>query len=787
AFQGMSGGSMDAAVAKFDANGARIWATYYGGTAYDIGSGISVDAQDDVYFAGSTGGGGFPVTTGSFGGGLDGFVVKLTSAGAQSWATYVGGNVTDEAYRVAVDTTGNIFVSGNTQSPNFPTTAGAFQTTFGGLNDGFLVKYLPSGAISWSTFLGGSADDYPHGIDTDAAGNLYVSGYTGSTNFPTSNAFQNTHAGGVYDAFVSKFATGGNLLWSTFYGGTNVDVCLSIAVDQLGDCYFTGRTFSNNYPVTAGAYQTTYGATNFTAFLTKLSSGGAQLWSTYLGGSTWQKGVDIAIGPANDVYVTGDARSTNFPVTPDAVQSMYGGGTADVFISKFTPAGAFTYSTYYGGSSNDYGIGIGSDASGAFYVVGYTESNDFPTLNPYQNTYGGNKDAFLLCFADCGVLATQLNGLDTIYYCQGSNLILDAGPGFTSYQWSTSDTSRAITTMTSGLFYVDVADSAGCMGSDTVFVQQSAVPTAQITPNGVSICAGDSITLNSVNTATSYQWYLSGSPIAGATGGSYTVTMAGDYTLVLSNPPNCSDSTTNAASITVTTPPTLNLGPDVVACDSAGVIFDLSGGNFSSLLWCDGSTGTTYTAMPPETVCVTVFDQFGCPASDTVVVTTSSLSADFSHVTNLLTASFTDNSTAATTWAWDFGDGNTDNSQNPSHTYAMDGNYAVCLLVGDSLGCFDSTCITVAVVGLGLVDENVGPVRVYPQPASQDFVVDWEGWMPDVTQLAVFDALGRVVVRKEVAPGIQSVKMEAAEWAAGTYVLRLRSGGQQVMRKIVVR
>src|SRR5438445_533450 len=263
AFQIASSGGEDAFVTKLNPTGsALVYSTFLGGSNDDEGFGIAADAAGNAYVTGVTTSSNFPTTAGAVQSTLGGFgrafVTKLNPTGtALVYSTYLGGTSADDGFGIAADAAGNAYVTGFTQSSNFPTRAGAFQATFGGVEDTFVTKLDPTGAaLVYSTYLGGSGDDDGFGIATDAAGNAYVTGFTDSTNFPTTaDAFQ-TNFGGVEDAFVTKLnPTGAALVYSTYLGGSGDDEGLWIAVDAAGNAYVTGGTDSINFPTTTGAFQ----------------------------------------------------------------------------------------------------------------------------------------------------------------------------------------------------------------------------------------------------------------------------------------------------------------------------------------------------------------------------------------------------------------------------------------------------------------------------------------------------------------------------------------------------
>jgi uncharacterized repeat protein (TIGR01451 family) len=469
----MAGNTVRFHVGEYDGTTALVidpvlaFSTYLGGSAYANGQGITLDSAGNAYVTGDTGAVDFPTTAGAFqrnyngtSGSPNAFVSKLNPSGsALVYSTYLGGGGVDHAVAISVDSAGNAYVTGNTTSTNFPTTAGAFQPAQGraGFTTAFVTKLNPSGsALVYSTYLGGTFSDNGTGIAVDSAGNAYVTGYTGSTDFPvTAGAFKTVTNLSV-SAFVTKLNPGGSaLVYSTYLGGTgntNRDSGHGIAVDSGGNAYVTGTATSADFPTTPGAFQPTSGGPSGTddAFVTKFNpSGSALVYSTYLGvGST--NGTGIAVDSAGNAYVTGNTGSTTFPTTPGAFQSNYRGafGYSNAFITKLNSSGsALVYSTYLGGSFQDAGNGIAADSAGNAYVIGFTFSTDFPTSNALQPFYGGGGDAFVSELNTNGshlVYSTYLGGSKQEY---GNGIAVDsAGNAYVTGETFSSDfpTSNAL-------------------------------------------------------------------------------------------------------------------------------------------------------------------------------------------------------------------------------------------------------------------------------------------------------------------------------------------------------
>jgi sugar lactone lactonase YvrE len=394
------------------------YSTYLGGSGQDQGFGIAVDSSGAAYITGETPSTNFPTANPfqpNYSGGsvYDAFVAKLNPAGtALVYSTYLGGTGTDAGFGIAVDASGDAYVTGETFSDNFPTTANALQGALAGGDDAFITELNPTGsALVYSTYLGGASQDYATAIALDASDDAFVTGLTQSGNpgqrFPTVNPVQSTLNGSA-NAFVSELNPSGTaLVYSTFLGGSTYDHGSGIALDASGDAFVTGYTESSDFPTTTGAFQITFGSGTDDAFVTELNPTGSTLvYSTFFGGNGNDEGNSIAVDSSGDAYVTGSTESTNFP-TVDAVQSSFAGGTGagglgiyggDAFVSKLNPTGlAMVYSTYLGGSNDDIAWGIAVDKSGSAYITGETDSStDFPTTaNALQPTYGGPPlDAF---------------------------------------------------------------------------------------------------------------------------------------------------------------------------------------------------------------------------------------------------------------------------------------------------------------------------------------------------------------------------------------------------------
>jgi len=402
------GGIGDVFVTKLNAAGtAIVYSTYLGGFGCDGGEGIAVDTDGNAYVTGTTCAmSGFPGTAGSSiqstsGNPPNAFVTKLNANGtAIVYSTYLGGNGADFGKGIAVDSTGNAYVTGDTTSPDFPRTTGSSPPT-PLVGAAFVTKVNETGtAIVYSTFLSGSNGASSTGIAVDQAGQAYVIGSTNSPDFSgTANSpIQSTHAG-LSDAFVTKLnASGSTLVYSTYLGSSSTDDGHGIAVDTEGNAYVIGRTFApgSSFPGTAGSLIQSIYADGGDAFVTKINpSGTAIVYSTYLGGSGEDVGNGIAVDAAGNAYVTGFSNSSDFPGTADSSIQKTIAGDRDAFITKLNTTGTMIlYSTYLGGSDLDHGEGIAVDPARNVYVIGVTNTpgSGLPgtASSPIQNTYRGS-------------------------------------------------------------------------------------------------------------------------------------------------------------------------------------------------------------------------------------------------------------------------------------------------------------------------------------------------------------------------------------------------------------
>ncbi|MCS6805509.1 MAG: SBBP repeat-containing protein [Acidobacteriota bacterium] len=465
------------------------YSTYLGGDNNDRSYAIAVDATGSVYVTGETISSDFPTrnayeTSGPF----DAIVAKFSPSGALVYSTYLGGSDSETGYGIAVDAMGHAYVTGLTGSSNFPTTAGAFQRTFGGGQyDAFVTKLSPTGSsLIYSTYIGTAERDFGYGIALDATNSAYIVGRS----YRPANV--------SYDVLVAKLnPTGSTLNYGVTFGGNPLDdEGYAIAVDSAGNAYVTGCTKSPDFPATPGVFQPTHtdtgcgvvGCFECEAFVTKVNAGGTALvYSTFLGGDRPDVGRGIVVDSAGNAYVTGWTLSTDrspplkpFPVTSGAFQRTHG-GFRDGFIAKLNASGtALVYSTFLGGNSDDLAYAIALDQAGNVYVTGQTTSANFPVLDalPGQSTFLGSST-----YPNAFVTKLNPSGAGLVYstYLGGSeNILLGVDSGDAGYGIAVDSTGAAYVTgiTTSNNFPTASAFQRERAGAIDVFVAKLAAQAA---------------------------------------------------------------------------------------------------------------------------------------------------------------------------------------------------------------------------------------------------------------------------------------------------------------------
>ena len=766
---------------------ALIYSTFVGGSGddYEYVGGIDRDASGNIYLTGWTFSNNFPTTTGAlqtgFGGYYDCFIIKLDPTGSNLvYSTYIGGSGNDGGYSLKVEqSTGNLWVVGSSDFTSFPTTPGAFQPANGGtgLTDAFVIKLNATGSnVIYGTFYGYGYSDYGHGIDIDPNGQVLITGESNGNSYTTPGAFQPGYGGGPWDGWVVKFdSTLSTVIYATMFGGGAEDVPLTIksapndeaiiagwivgggmpvvagsydvtyngglrdafvarvssdgssfiyatylggpgnemiwnalSVDNAGNPTVAGFC-GNGYPVTAGAFQTTYGGGVQDVFVTTLNaSGTALIYSTYLGGPGDDRAYGLFTSSSGIHYITGHCED-NYPITPCTLDSTYN-GAIDAFISVLNSSlDQLLFSTYLGGSNSDKGYNITAWGN-SIYVAGETRSGDFPTIpGSYDNSYNGTIDLFL-CRVDLDVNnITALFNVVSGNCSNGPVQITNNSAGANWYSWDFGDGSTDTAQVPShtysqpGTYTISLTAINSCGGVDTASHQVTIGSLVTADFNYNYDCDTGLTLINLSNGATSYSWDFgdgnsaSGfSPYHSYSPGTYQVT------LISSDGGSCADTITQQ--VDIPTPALASFLDSVAGCQSS-VQFLSQSQNAVQHLWYFGDGSSDTTAAPwhsyqnPGTYTVTlVVNPLTCPdtVSRSITIDAPPVS-DFSFIdlcNNQI--QFINNSSAGTTYAWSFGDGNSSSSTSPIHQYSFSGTYDVELITSTGVpGCSDTASISI--------------------------------------------------------------------------------------------
>ncbi|MFN0206640.1 MAG: SBBP repeat-containing protein [Planctomycetota bacterium] len=411
------------------------FATFLGGSGIDSAQDIAVDASGNSFVTGFASSTNFPITAGAFdiiaNGNFDAFITKIKADGSGLlFSTYLGGNNADQGTGIAIDGTGNVYVSGSTLSINFPVSVTAHDKTWGfgaQVGDGFVTKLSSDGdLVIASTFVGGSGDDLALRVGIDTQLNVYVTGWTRSSSldFPTNNGFQTVYGGNagldLGDAFLIRYnSTLSGVAYGTYLGGSSNDGASGLAVDAVtGKAYICGLARAG-FPTKAlsgsNALKPTIKA-NGDAFIacidTTLAANASLIFSGFHGGAGIDSALDVAVGPANSIFACGYTESPDLPSFAGSFDVNYNnsqGKPGDGWVMKLNSTGTqFAYSTFLGGNSQDAALSLAIDAAGSAYVCGRTFSSDFPRINGgFDMTYNGKTDGFAAKFNPGGTAITM--------------------------------------------------------------------------------------------------------------------------------------------------------------------------------------------------------------------------------------------------------------------------------------------------------------------------------------------------------------------------------------------
>ena len=482
-----SRGDYDAFIVKTNSTGTTaIFYAIVGGTlGDDEGHGIAVDSAGNIYLTGVTAADDFPIVAVSSslaGVGYDAFVAKVDPTGTKYlYAGFIGGGKNggpsdDIAFALALDPNNNLWIAGATDSTDFPLSRTGAQRTLAGGIDGFISEFDPNGNLLYSSYLGGSGDDYIFGIGLDAAGNIYTAGSTASTDFPGPSSGLQTSNGGGVDAWVARMSPGGALAWSTYLGGSGDDEALALAVDASGTTYITGDTASSNFP-SANAFQSIYGGGPRDIIAAKISPDGKTLlYSSFLGGSGDEIGNAIGIDFNGNAYIGGSTNSTNFP-SNFGFQTANKGGVDGTISGVSTDGKTLQFSSYIGGATDDFVEAVTVNCNTGLVIGGQTTSTAFPTTSGvFQPKFGGGgADGFLAQIA-AGTATTVISPGGIVNAATSSPTPVAPGSLVSIYG----------SNLGSGIFNAPSTPLSNTLGGTTVTVNGATVPLIYVSPGQIN-------------------------------------------------------------------------------------------------------------------------------------------------------------------------------------------------------------------------------------------------------------------------------------------------------------
>ena len=738
------------------------WASYFGGEEEEIMTCIVKDRTGNLYVCGATTSATGIATTGAHQTILthkfatDVFVAKLDENGNKLWATYYGGDEADQAVNVALDTFGNVFLSGFTRSTTGIATQGAYQETYaGGGEDIYIAKFTPEGKRLWGTYFGGDGFEIAH-VSIDKFNNIYVGGGTTTqTGMATGNAFRPKYMGGTSDAFLAKFdSTFSKKLWLTYFGGNNQDFGYVIVFDRSGNLYMTGFTESTINLASPGAHQTTFtGASGFLdAFLVKFSPAGNRLWSTYYGGSSTEYGNSIATDKFNNIYLAGETSSETNIASPGAHQTTLFKGEYwyDAFLAKFDSTGVRQWGTYYGGKETDLGQQVSTDTFGNVFLAGWTRSENYiSTVDAHQVQHGGfyrdNYDVFLAKF---GVDGKRKWG--TYYGGEKDDHVLDMMTDASGNTYMVGGTNSKTLVATKDAYQPNLTGIGDAFMAkfERGAVHDIAMDTVHI-PN--SICVNDSFAFSAVLAKTNQ--YKPDSFVK------FRIEITGPDTLILAD--SLSDTLFN------------------YAADSFLI-------NYKYAFAKPGKYNIkAFFTTPDEN-----------PWNDTVtasIMVYTKPDVNFSSIISGSVVHFNTSDTTLAEYNWSFGDGDSSLLKKPFHQYQDTGIYHVKLWVKNAGGCsqlLEDSIHIITNVGVVAEPENSFKINLYPNPFSVETSLEIILLNKSNVNISLVDLYGRqisLVQNKNLDAGkhIYSIQAAHLNLQSGIYFIKTEINGFVSYRKVV--
>ncbi len=807
-----------------------LWGTYFGGAGTDQASAVTTDIQGNVFITGSTLSASGISTKGSYkpsySNGGDVFLAKFDSKGAIQWATYYGGSGDEVGNSIVTDSSGNIYITGETESPSGIATKGSYQSSLDGGQDAFLSKFSTNGTLLWATYYGrGSSYGSPgynigYGVATDGAGSIYITGETESDSIMmTSGAYQ-TYLAGSENAFLAKFNSVGNIKWATYYGGEAIDKSNGIATDKSGNVYITGYATSTSGIATSGAYLTTIRTTSFGtnpyAFLAKFDSSGNREWATYYGNRN-EVGNSVATDGSGNVYITGITESDSNIATSGAYQTSFGGS----FLAKFSSKGSVAWATYFGGNETE-SYSVCTDALGNIYISGYTnDKNGIATSGGYQSSIVGLNDAFLAKFNTLGaeIWGTYYGGdLYSLAYgvcadASGSIYITGIttnnsgiatyGAYKTAFSGGTNDAFLA----KFGFLHNDagIADIPGpaktfCSDTQKVIVKLKNYGSNSLTKANIQWSVN-----NKPQTPYSWSGHLITDSSALVSLGTFNFT-PGDDTIRAwtSNPNGLKDSAPSndsfSISVNIHSNPKAITGPTRIICKGTELSFGASPDSETTYSWTSFPKGFTSTLSYNLTIVdssiiyiCTETNSFGCSKTDSLTI--SVVPRPNAHWTMNYRGDSAifhaiDSTYPSSDYSWNFGDSTLiKHGYLISHLFPKNKSYNVTLQVlTNCIAIFDSALnVTKSDIKSELNDYQL---NLFPNPFSESTTLQYTLCNYSRVNIALFDITGKQIesLQNNTLPrGEYSLTIDAEKYHLypGIYLLKFMTDDGYISKQIV--
>jgi len=618
---------IDAYIAKFDAQGNRIWATYFGGTDQEQLFDFAINSLDEIIITGNTSSISGIATPGAYQTTLmsmdDAYLAKFDQNGQLIWGTYFGGNDHDFIAGVTTDINDKIIITGHSTSSNYPLTVDAFTSNVTtGIERAIVAAFNTNGALLFSSLVGDSTGS-GRAVVSNNVGEVFFVGETSSnSDISSGNSFQNSFLG-VKDAFIMKLGTNYQPVWGTYNGGFSEDIAVDLALDNANNILVVGHTSSDTLISSVGAFQELKSSYE-DAFILKFDSAGNKLWGTYSGanGTDYLNAIDIE---NNEIWVSGYSTSTNGFSDSTSLQPLNNGGYDNILL-HYDLMGNQIWSSFYGGNGDDFSNCLIYIDTNKILLGGYTNSMNLATVNAHQNYYGGGSaDGFIAEICKPLFAATLNYHADTIL-CQGSTLNLQLSNVFDSYLWNSGSVSSTVSITESGQYWVNTVDSSGCPNhSDTIFVQVIK-DTISLNYAATVFCFEDSVLISVDSGFVNYNWNQ------GTNNFNQYIVSVGSYWCEVTDSNNCLLHSDTVTITTNTNMYTIGIVGSTTICAGGEAILYVDP-NLHSYHWSSSEQTPSINVSNQGLYSVTALDANNCPViSDTVEIFISNFQNQFVHL-----------------------------------------------------------------------------------------------------------------------------------------------------------